>query len=47
MGQNHFDHMRVVDNAQLIGDGQQQRVGLGDKVLSMLHSAPLTFPRAR
>jgi hypothetical protein len=22
--------MRVVGNAQLIGDGQQQRVGLGD-----------------
>ena len=30
MGQNRFDHMRVVGNAQLIGDGQQQRVGLGD-----------------
>jgi hypothetical protein len=30
VGQNRFDHMRVVGNAQLIGDGQQQRVGLGD-----------------
>ena len=30
MGQNRFDHMRVVGNAQLVGDGQQQRVGLGD-----------------
>ena len=24
------DHMRVVGNAQLVGDGQQQGVGLGD-----------------
>src|SRR5260370_12089261 len=30
VGQNRFDHMRVVGNAQLVGDGQQQRVGLGD-----------------
>jgi hypothetical protein len=30
MGQNRFDHMRVVGNAQLVGDGQQQRVGLAD-----------------
>ena len=30
MGQNRFDHMRIVGNAQLVGDGQQQRVGLGD-----------------
>jgi hypothetical protein len=28
--QNRFDHMRVVGHAQLVGDGQQQRVGLGD-----------------
>jgi hypothetical protein len=30
VGQNRFDHMRVVGNAQLIGHGQQQRAGLGD-----------------
>ena len=30
MRQNRFDHMRVVGHAQLVGDGQQQRVGLGD-----------------
>ncbi len=30
MGQNRFDHVCVVGNAQLIGDGQQQRVGLSD-----------------
>ena len=30
MSENRFDHMRVVGNAQLVGDGQQQRVGLGD-----------------
>jgi hypothetical protein len=30
VGQNRFDHMRVVGNTQLIGDGQQQRVGFGD-----------------
>src|ERR1700744_1914669 len=29
-GQNPLDYMRVVGNAQLGGDGQQQRVGLGD-----------------
>src|SRR6202035_3129701 len=28
--ENRFDHMRVVGHAQLVGDGQQQRVGLGD-----------------
>ena len=28
--QNSFDHMGVVIHAQLVGDGQQQRVGLGD-----------------
>ena len=30
MGQYSLDYMRVVGNAQLIGDGQQQRVGFGD-----------------
>jgi hypothetical protein len=30
VGQNCFDHMRIVGNAQLVRDGQQQRVGLGD-----------------
>ena len=30
MLQNGFDDMRVVGNAQLVGDGQQQRVGLGN-----------------
>ena len=30
VGQNRFDHMRVVGDAQLVGDGKQQRVGLGD-----------------
>src|SRR4029077_16512239 len=30
LGQNRFDHMRVVGNAQLVGNGQQQRIGLGD-----------------
>ena len=30
VGQNRLDDMRVVGDAQLVGDGQQQRVGLGD-----------------
>ena len=30
LGQNCFDHMRIVGNAQLVRDGQQQRVGLRD-----------------
>ena len=30
MGQDSFDHMRVVGNAQLIGNGQEQRVGFGN-----------------
>ena len=30
VGQDRFDHMRVVGNAQLVGDGQQQRVGFSD-----------------
>src|SRR5277367_1283837 len=30
VGQNRFDHMRVIGNAQLVWDGQQQSVGLGD-----------------
>ena len=30
MGQKCFDHMRIVGNAQLVRDGPQQRVGLGD-----------------
>src|SRR5664279_444223 len=30
LGQNRFDHMCVVGNPQLVGYGQQQRVGLGD-----------------
>ena len=30
MGQDRLDDVRVVGNAQLVGDGQQQRVGLGD-----------------
>src|SRR3984957_11871262 len=33
VGQDRFDHMRVVSNAQLVGDGQQQRVGLGDRLV--------------
>ena len=30
MGQDRPDDVRVVGDAQLIGDGQEQRVGLGD-----------------
>ena len=30
MGQDGLDHVRVVVDAELIGHGQQQRVGLGD-----------------
>jgi hypothetical protein len=30
VGQNRCDHTRIVGNAQLVGNGQQQRVGLGD-----------------
>ena len=30
MGQNGLDHVRVVGHAQLIGDRQEQCVGLGD-----------------
>ena len=31
VGQDRFDHMGVVVDAELVGDGQQQRVGLGDR----------------
>ena len=33
MGQNRFDHMGIVGHAQLVGDGQQQRIGLGDRLV--------------
>ncbi len=30
MGQDSFDDMSVVVDAELVGDGEQQRVGFGD-----------------
>ena len=30
MLQDHLDHVRVVGDAELVGDGEQHRVGLGD-----------------
>ena len=30
MGQNRLDDMDVIGDAELVGHGQQQRVGLGD-----------------
>ena len=30
MGQDGLDDVRVVENAELIGDGQQQRIGFGN-----------------
>jgi hypothetical protein len=35
VGQNSLDHMRIVGNAQLVRDGQQQRVGLGDGLVRL------------
>ena len=33
MGEQRFDHMRVVGDAQLVGDGDKQRVGRRDSVV--------------
>src|SRR5215470_3240192 len=35
MLQNGLDHMRVVVNAQLVGDGEKQRIGLGDRFIRL------------
>ncbi len=32
VGQNRLDHMRVVVDAELVGYGQEQGVGLGDRL---------------
>jgi len=33
VGQDRFHDMRVIFHAKLIGDGQQQRIGCGDRLV--------------